>query len=106
MGKPFQEKRAGSCRCCKGILCENDCDPFEEKGCCEIQDEATIEGESGSGEKLYDAEDEAQGSPDMHDEIRRRIRTVRLGGRNRTTSESTLVSLGENSESCDDRVAS
>ncbi|GAB2273491.1 hypothetical protein Dimus_008283 [Dionaea muscipula] len=32
-------------------------------------DEATVEGESGSGEKFYDAEDEAQGSPDMHDEI-------------------------------------
>ncbi|GAB2283768.1 hypothetical protein Dimus_018260 [Dionaea muscipula] len=32
-------------------------------------DEVTVEGESGSGEKFYDAEDEAQGSPDMHDEI-------------------------------------
>ncbi|GAB2288373.1 hypothetical protein Dimus_022705 [Dionaea muscipula] len=37
MGKPFQEKRVGSCRCCKEILCKNDCDPFEEEGCCEIQ---------------------------------------------------------------------
>ncbi|GAB2290613.1 hypothetical protein Dimus_024895 [Dionaea muscipula] len=34
-----------------------------------VIDEATVEGESGSGEKFYDAEDEAQGSPDMHDEI-------------------------------------
>ncbi|GAB2279044.1 hypothetical protein Dimus_013706 [Dionaea muscipula] len=28
-----------------------------------VIDEATVEGESGSGEKFYDAEDEAQGSP-------------------------------------------
>ncbi|GAB2289988.1 hypothetical protein Dimus_024285 [Dionaea muscipula] len=34
-----------------------------------VIDEAIVEGESGSGEKFYDAEDEAQGSPDMHDEI-------------------------------------
>ncbi|GAB2270037.1 hypothetical protein Dimus_004952 [Dionaea muscipula] len=27
------------------------------------------DGESGSGEKFYDAEEEAQGSPDLHDEI-------------------------------------
>ncbi|GAB2275666.1 hypothetical protein Dimus_010422 [Dionaea muscipula] len=34
-----------------------------------VIDEAIVEGESGSGERFYDAEDEAQGSPDMHDEI-------------------------------------
>ncbi|GAB2302455.1 hypothetical protein Dimus_036465, partial [Dionaea muscipula] len=34
-----------------------------------VIDEATVEGESGSGEKFYDAEEEAQGSPDLHDEI-------------------------------------
>ncbi|GAB2288559.1 hypothetical protein Dimus_022889 [Dionaea muscipula] len=34
-----------------------------------VIDEATVEGESGSGEKFYDAEDEAQGSPELHDEI-------------------------------------
>ncbi|GAB2299697.1 hypothetical protein Dimus_033754 [Dionaea muscipula] len=28
-----------------------------------VIDEATVEGESGSGEKFYDAEEEAQGSP-------------------------------------------
>ncbi|GAB2272830.1 hypothetical protein Dimus_007649 [Dionaea muscipula] len=33
-----------------------------------VIDEATVEGESGSGEKFYDAEEEAQGSPDLHDE--------------------------------------
>ncbi|GAB2284375.1 hypothetical protein Dimus_018829 [Dionaea muscipula] len=32
-------------------------------------DEAAVEGESGSGEKFYDAEDKEQGSPDMNDEI-------------------------------------
>ncbi|GAB2283129.1 hypothetical protein Dimus_017659 [Dionaea muscipula] len=34
-----------------------------------VIDEATVERESGSGEKFYDAEEEAQGSPDLHDEI-------------------------------------
>ncbi|GAB2303044.1 hypothetical protein Dimus_037036 [Dionaea muscipula] len=34
-----------------------------------VIDEATVEGESGSREKFYDAEEEAQGSPDLHDEI-------------------------------------
>ncbi|GAB2298083.1 hypothetical protein Dimus_032158 [Dionaea muscipula] len=34
-----------------------------------VIDEANVEGESGSGEKFYDAEEEAQGSPDLHDEI-------------------------------------
>ncbi|GAB2268050.1 hypothetical protein Dimus_003025 [Dionaea muscipula] len=34
-----------------------------------VIDEATVEGESGSGEKFYDAEEEAQGSPEQPDEI-------------------------------------
>ncbi|GAB2283705.1 hypothetical protein Dimus_018201 [Dionaea muscipula] len=34
-----------------------------------VIDEATVEGESGSGEKFYDAEEEAQGSPEMPEEI-------------------------------------
>ncbi|GAB2268635.1 hypothetical protein Dimus_003588 [Dionaea muscipula] len=34
-----------------------------------VIDEAAVEGESGSGEKFYDAEDEAQGSPEVNDEI-------------------------------------
>ncbi|GAB2265816.1 hypothetical protein Dimus_000851 [Dionaea muscipula] len=33
-----------------------------------IDEVAIAEGESGSGEKFYDAEEEAQGSPDLHDE--------------------------------------
>ncbi|GAB2278602.1 hypothetical protein Dimus_013280 [Dionaea muscipula] len=31
--------------------------------------EAAVEGESGLGEKFYDAEDEAQGSPEVNEEI-------------------------------------
>ncbi|GAB2288025.1 hypothetical protein Dimus_022370 [Dionaea muscipula] len=34
-----------------------------------IIDEATVEGESGSWEKFYDAEEDAQGSPELPDEI-------------------------------------
>ncbi|GAB2280663.1 hypothetical protein Dimus_015291 [Dionaea muscipula] len=34
-----------------------------------VVDEAAVEGESGSGEKFYDAEDEAQGSTEVNDEI-------------------------------------
>ncbi|GAB2288457.1 hypothetical protein Dimus_022789 [Dionaea muscipula] len=150
MGKSFQKERIGPYRCCKGILCKDDKNSFEEKGCCKVKskrsqvefdheklatilvspgimrsreyvkdvweeskyikpleitrrgenrrrdddvnapeedaeeeeernkddfdweafiDEATVEGETVSGEKFYDAEEEAQGSPDLHDEI-------------------------------------
>ncbi|GAB2292353.1 hypothetical protein Dimus_026599, partial [Dionaea muscipula] len=34
-----------------------------------VIDEAATEGESGSGEKFYDAEDENQGSPEVQAEI-------------------------------------
>ncbi|GAB2282028.1 hypothetical protein Dimus_016588 [Dionaea muscipula] len=34
-----------------------------------VINEATVEGESGSGEKFYDAEEEAQGSPELPEEI-------------------------------------
>ncbi|GAB2278195.1 hypothetical protein Dimus_012888 [Dionaea muscipula] len=34
-----------------------------------VIDEATVEGESGSGEKFYDAEDKDQGSPEVQEEI-------------------------------------
>ncbi|GAB2266498.1 hypothetical protein Dimus_001501 [Dionaea muscipula] len=34
-----------------------------------VIDEATVEGESGSGEKFYDAEDENQGSPEVQEVI-------------------------------------
>ncbi|GAB2281036.1 hypothetical protein Dimus_015647 [Dionaea muscipula] len=44
-------------------------DFFEETFLTMLIDEATVEGESGSGEKFYDAEEEAQGSPELHDEI-------------------------------------
>ncbi|GAB2270887.1 hypothetical protein Dimus_005751 [Dionaea muscipula] len=34
-----------------------------------VIDEAAVEGESGSGERFYDAEDETQGSPEVQEEI-------------------------------------
>ncbi|GAB2284344.1 hypothetical protein Dimus_018801 [Dionaea muscipula] len=34
-----------------------------------VVDEAAVEGESGSGEKFYDAEDKDQGSPEVQEEI-------------------------------------
>ncbi|GAB2295410.1 hypothetical protein Dimus_029579 [Dionaea muscipula] len=34
-----------------------------------VVDEAAVEGESESGEKFYDAEDEVQGSPEVNDEV-------------------------------------
>ncbi|GAB2280715.1 hypothetical protein Dimus_015340 [Dionaea muscipula] len=52
-------------------------------------DEAAVEGESGSGERFYDAEDEAQGSPDMHDEIPATEHTSSARRRNRLLQEST-----------------
>ncbi|GAB2288545.1 hypothetical protein Dimus_022875 [Dionaea muscipula] len=34
-----------------------------------VVEEAAVEGESGSGEKFYDAEDKDQGSPEANEEI-------------------------------------
>ncbi|GAB2286338.1 hypothetical protein Dimus_020754 [Dionaea muscipula] len=34
-----------------------------------VVEEAAVEGESGSGEKFYDAEDKDQGSPEVNEEI-------------------------------------
>ncbi|GAB2292861.1 hypothetical protein Dimus_027094 [Dionaea muscipula] len=34
-----------------------------------VNDEATDQGESGSGEKFYDAEDEVQESPEVNEEV-------------------------------------
>ncbi|GAB2276501.1 hypothetical protein Dimus_011223 [Dionaea muscipula] len=34
-----------------------------------VIDEAAVKGESGSGERFYDAEDETQGSPEVQEEI-------------------------------------
>ncbi|GAB2301545.1 hypothetical protein Dimus_035562, partial [Dionaea muscipula] len=48
-----------------------------------VIDEATVEGESESGEKFYNAEEEAQGSPDLHDEIPSRLHQVHLSRRTR-----------------------
>ncbi|GAB2301813.1 hypothetical protein Dimus_035838 [Dionaea muscipula] len=43
-----------------------------------VIDEATVEGESGSGEKFYDAEEEAQGSPEALRRFQRMLHPVRL----------------------------
>ncbi|GAB2287826.1 hypothetical protein Dimus_022183 [Dionaea muscipula] len=45
---------------------EGNKDDFDREA---VIDEATVEGESGSGEKFYDAEDENQGSPEVQEEI-------------------------------------
>ncbi|GAB2273577.1 hypothetical protein Dimus_008365 [Dionaea muscipula] len=47
-----------------------------------VVDEATVEGESGSGEKFYDAEDKDQGSPEVQEEIPAAAHKVRLSRRN------------------------
>ncbi|GAB2290443.1 hypothetical protein Dimus_024722 [Dionaea muscipula] len=54
-----------------------------------VIDEAPTEGESGSGEKFYDAEDENPGSQEEQEEIQATTHTVRLSDENRGTSEST-----------------
>ncbi|GAB2294504.1 hypothetical protein Dimus_028709 [Dionaea muscipula] len=61
-----------------------------------VIDEAAVEGESGSGEKFYDAEDKEQGSPEVNKEIQRRFHRVQLSRQKRKLQESTpRVPLGE-----------
>ncbi|GAB2299511.1 hypothetical protein Dimus_033577 [Dionaea muscipula] len=55
-------------------------------------EEAAVEGESGSGEKFYDAEDKDQSSPEANEEIPAIAPRVRLSRRNKVLRESTLVS--------------
>ncbi|GAB2275699.1 hypothetical protein Dimus_010453 [Dionaea muscipula] len=57
-----------------------------------VIDEATVEGESGSGEKFYDAEEEAQGSPDPHDEIPAEAPPSSARQKDKGIAESTLES--------------
>ncbi|GAB2265902.1 hypothetical protein Dimus_000933 [Dionaea muscipula] len=54
-----------------------------------VIDEATVEGESGSGERFYDAEDKDQGSSEVQEEIPTTSPRVRLSERNRLLQEST-----------------
>ncbi|GAB2285919.1 hypothetical protein Dimus_020351 [Dionaea muscipula] len=61
-----------------------------------VVDEAAVEGESGSGEKFYDAEDEAQGSPEVNDEIPAAVTHASTRRRKKNLQESTpRVPLGE-----------
>ncbi|GAB2268594.1 hypothetical protein Dimus_003549 [Dionaea muscipula] len=61
-----------------------------------VVDEAAVEGESGSGQKFYDAEDEAQGSPEVNDEIPEAVTHASAQHRKKNLQESTSrVPLGE-----------
>ncbi|GAB2302830.1 hypothetical protein Dimus_036825, partial [Dionaea muscipula] len=71
-----------------------------------VIDEAAVEGESGSGEKFYDAEDKDQGSPEVQEEIPAAAPQSSAQQKEQGTSESTLVSYSANSRRCDDQVAS
>ncbi|GAB2276106.1 hypothetical protein Dimus_010847 [Dionaea muscipula] len=62
-----------------------------------VIDEAAAEGESGSGEKLYDAEDKEQGSPEVNEEIPETSSTSSTRRAKRMLRESTLVSYLRNS---------
>ncbi|GAB2265904.1 hypothetical protein Dimus_000935 [Dionaea muscipula] len=55
----------------------------------EGQIKQAVEGESGSGERFYDAEDMDQGSPEVQEEIPATTPRVRLSRRNRLLQEST-----------------
>ncbi|GAB2283520.1 hypothetical protein Dimus_018027 [Dionaea muscipula] len=57
-----------------------------------VIDEAAVEGESGSGEKFYDAEDKDQGSPEVQEEIPVAAPQSSAQQKEQGTSESTLVS--------------
>ncbi|GAB2301339.1 hypothetical protein Dimus_035369 [Dionaea muscipula] len=58
-----------------------------------VIDEAAVEGESGSGEKFYDAEDKDQGSPEVQEEIPAATPQSPISTkRNKELQESTLVS--------------
>ncbi|GAB2270155.1 hypothetical protein Dimus_005062 [Dionaea muscipula] len=62
-----------------------------------VVEEASVEGESGSGEKFYDAEDKDQGSPEVNEEIQRRLIGVRLGEGTGNFRSRPLVSHWQNS---------
>ncbi|GAB2299247.1 hypothetical protein Dimus_033317 [Dionaea muscipula] len=64
-----------------------------------VVDEAAVEGESGSGEKFYDAEDKDQGLPEVQEEIQVTTHKVRLGGRTDRFESRPLVPCWTNSRS-------
>ncbi|GAB2284136.1 hypothetical protein Dimus_018604 [Dionaea muscipula] len=63
-----------------------------------IIDEATVEGESGSGEKFYDAEEDAQGSPELPEEIPADATPIR--SRREDKEPSGVDPSGPTSERC------
>ncbi|GAB2290375.1 hypothetical protein Dimus_024655 [Dionaea muscipula] len=56
-----------------------------------VIDEAAVEGESGSGERFYDAEDETQGSPEVQEEIPPAAPQSSLNRRNKTLQSRPSV---------------
>ncbi|GAB2294369.1 hypothetical protein Dimus_028576 [Dionaea muscipula] len=71
-----------------------------------VIDEAAVEGESGSGEKFYDAEDKDQSSPEAVEEIRRRFHEFDSARRTRHFGVDPSCPVGGIPESCDDQVQS
>ncbi|GAB2268286.1 hypothetical protein Dimus_003260 [Dionaea muscipula] len=65
-------------------------------------DEVATEGESGSSEKFYDAEDEVQGSPEVNDELP----TVVTQASAQQKEPGSSGSIWSSSRSCDEQVTS
>ncbi|GAB2275548.1 hypothetical protein Dimus_010305, partial [Dionaea muscipula] len=55
-----------------------------------VVDAAVVEGESGSGEKFYDAEDEAQGSPEVNEEIPAAVTHASAQQKEKESSEAVM----------------
>ncbi|GAB2295971.1 hypothetical protein Dimus_030117 [Dionaea muscipula] len=72
-----------------------------------VVDEAAVEGESRSREKFYDAEDEAQGSPEVNEEIPAAVTHASAQQREKEYSGvDPSCSHWANSRSCDDQIPS
>ncbi|GAB2279032.1 hypothetical protein Dimus_013695 [Dionaea muscipula] len=72
-----------------------------------VVDDAAVEGESGSGEKFYDAEDKDQGSSEVNEEIPVAVTQGSAKKKEKRIFRSRpLVSYWANSRSCDAQVPS
>ncbi|GAB2269345.1 hypothetical protein Dimus_004265, partial [Dionaea muscipula] len=71
-----------------------------------VIDEAAVEGESGSGEKFYDAEEKGQDSPAENEEISAAVPQSSTRQKEQDASGVDPRVLSRNSEVCDDQVAS
>ncbi|GAB2273580.1 hypothetical protein Dimus_008368 [Dionaea muscipula] len=71
-----------------------------------VIDEAAVEGESGSGEKFYDAEDKEQGSPEVNEEISAAVPQSSAQQKEQDASGvNPSCPTGRIPESCDDQAA-